>query len=174
MDRIDCRDGVNLGEVQAAAQQRLDLARGPWTHPHAAIKPVLRQQPQILDGPNGHLEAGKAAISDDIALLGESPSRQCDPEEKNQTRFSKHFDFLPSRPYSDSAEKSPIKPVCHSEQSEESRVFQDLRPFTSFRVTFRGHYSAESYSETLGDLTIRRLYMSSSILKSFQPALPPL
>jgi len=63
----------------------------------------------------------------------------------------------------DSAEKPPIKPVCHSEQSEESRVFQDLRPFTEpalsrtrsfaalrmtegegFRVTFRGHSSAES------------------------------
>src|SRR3990170_4570746 len=66
----------------------------------------------------------------------------------------------------DSAEKPPIKPVCHSEQSEESRVFQDLRPFTEpalsrtrsfaalrmtegegFRVTFRGHSSAESINQ---------------------------
>src|SRR3990172_8464820 len=47
----------------------------------------------------------------------------------------------------DSAENPPIKPVRHSEQSEESRVFQDLRPFTSFRVTFRGHSSAESLNE---------------------------
>src|SRR3989304_6134493 len=47
--------------------------------------------------------------------------------------------------YKDSAEKPPIKPVRHSERSEESRVFQDLRPFTSFRGTFRGHSSAESY-----------------------------
>src|SRR3990170_7913637 len=87
--------------------------------------------------------------------------------------FTSYFFFFLTS-HKDSAEKPPIKPVCHSEQSEESRVFQDLRPFTSFRVTFRGHSSAESYSETLGDLTIRRPYLSSTVLKSFRPGLPPL
>jgi hypothetical protein len=60
--------------------------------------------------------------------------------------FDKHKLCQPKNAlFYDSAEKPSIKPVRHSEQSEESRVFQDLRPFTSFRVAFRGHSSAESF-----------------------------
>ena len=41
--------------------------------------------------------------------------------------------------------KNPsIEPIRHSEQSEESHVFPDLRPFTLFRVTPKDRFSAES------------------------------
>ena len=44
--------------------------------------------------------------------------------------------------------KNPfIEPLRHSERSEESRVFPDLRPFTSFRVTLKDRFSAESFTE---------------------------
>ena len=41
-------------------------------------------------------------------------------------------------------ENPSVEPARHSERSEESRVFPDLRPFTSFRVTLKGRFSEES------------------------------
>src|SRR3972149_10298809 len=42
---------------------------------------------------------------------------------------------------------------CHSERSEESRLFKYMRPFTSFRVTRKKPFSASCYcKEPLGTL----------------------
>src|SRR4029077_6140198 len=90
INSVDGGGGVDLGKLNAASLESLNLADRTRDQNHVAVKAVFRHQPQILRRPNRRLEAGEAGIGDKVKLLRGDACRQ-DQEKDSQHPSPKHF-----------------------------------------------------------------------------------
>src|SRR6185503_12776946 len=82
IDRIDGGGGVDLGELDAVAEQRLKLAHRAGEKHHVAVETVFGEQTEFFRRPDRRLKAGEAGVSDEVGFLGACVSGENEKKEK--------------------------------------------------------------------------------------------
>jgi hypothetical protein len=68
-DRVDSRGGVDLRQMDTAAEHGLDLPHGAGNENHVALEAVFFEKAEILGRPYRRLKTGKAGVGHEIGFL---------------------------------------------------------------------------------------------------------